>query len=265
MGTKYFTTDEYHTSENTRRALLDKIVLNTRLYFVIKYSSIVLRTRKEALQGKYDSEAWALSSFDIFELIESCGGRFHITGMDNIRKCSEPVVFVGNHMSTLETMVLPCIIAPEIKVTFAVKESLVRHPFFGAVMRSRDPIVLGRENSREDLSVVLNKGRELLSNGTSVVIFPQSTRMVEFVPARFNSLGVKLAANSNARVIPIALKTDFWEIGKYMKDLGHISRNKPIHIAFGEPLAISGNGKRENAEIIDFVISHLKGWNARVA
>jgi 1-acyl-sn-glycerol-3-phosphate acyltransferase len=257
--------DEYHTGENTRRALLDELALNTRLYFVCMYSSIVLKTRKQALQGKYDAEAWALSSFDVFKLIESCGGKFHITGMDHIRRCSEPAVFVGNHMSTLETMVLPCIIAPEKKVTFAVKESLVKNPFFGAVMRSRDPIVLGRENSRDDLSVVLNKGQELLSNGTSVVIFPQSTRMVEFVPAKFNSLGVKLAANAKVRVIPFALKTDFWEIGKLVRDLGRISRHKPIHIAFGEPLTICGNGKKENAEIIDFIVSHLKEWNAKVA
>lgn len=217
------------------------------------------------MEGRYDAEAWASSSFDVFKLIESCGGRFHITGMDNIRKCSEPAVFVGNHMSTLETMVLPCIIAPEKKVTFVVKESLVRNPFFGAVMRSRDPIVLGREDSREDLSVVLTKGQRLLSNGTSVVIFPQSTRMVEFVPAKFNSLGVKLAANAKVRVIPIALKTDFWEIGKLVRDLGRISRHKPIHIAFGEPLTICGNGKKENAEIIDFIVSHLREWNAKVA
>ncbi len=217
------------------------------------------------MQGRYDAEAWALSSFEIFKVIESCGGKFHITGMDNIRRGSEPVVFVGNHMSTLETMVLPCLIGPERKVTFVVKESLVTHPFFGAVMRSRDPIVLGRDNSREDLAVVLKKGQELLSSGTSVVIFPQSTRMVEFVPAKFNSLGVKLAANAKVRVIPIALKTDFWEIGKLVKDLGHLSRHKPIHIAFGEPLTISGNGKKENAEIIDFVISHLREWGGKVA
>ena len=231
-----------------------------------KYISIVLRTRKEAMEGRYDTEAWALSSFQIFKVIENCGGRFHITGLDNIRKCGEDaVVFVGNHMSTLETMVLPCIIAPEKKVTFVVKESLVKHPFFGAVMRSRDPIVLGRENSREDLAVVLNKGQELLSNGISIVIFPQSTRMVEFIPSKFNSLGVKLAANAKVLVIPIALKTDFWEIGKLVKDLGHISRHKPIHIAFGEPLTISGNGKKENTAIIDFIISHLKEWNGQIA
>lgn len=162
-------------------------------------------------------------------------------------------------------MVLPCIIAPEKEVTFVVKESLVKHPFFGPIMRSRDPIVLGRENSREDLGIVLSKGQEILSKGVSVVIFPQSTRMVEFVPAKFNSLGVKLAANAKVRVIPIALKTDFWEIGKVVKDLGRISRHKPIYITFGEPLTISGNGKKENAQIIDFVVSHLQEWGAKVA
>lgn len=36
-----------------------------------------------------------------------------------------PVVFVSNHMSTLETFVFPCIIAPVMKVTFVVKDSLV--------------------------------------------------------------------------------------------------------------------------------------------
>ncbi len=230
-----------------------------------KYISIVLRSRKEATEGKYDTEAWIKSSVDIFRLIENCGGRFHIAGFDNIRASREPVVFVGNHMSTLETMTLPCIIAPEREVTFAVKESLVRHPFFGAVMRSRNPIVVGRENSREDLVTVLNKGQELLANGTSVILFPQSTRMVKFIPEKFNSLGVKLAASAKVKVVPFAIKTDYWEIGRYVKDLGRISRHKPIHMEFGEPVSVSGTGKNENAKIIEFIISHLKEWGGEVA
>jgi 1-acyl-sn-glycerol-3-phosphate acyltransferase len=226
-----------------------------------KYISIVLRTRKEALKGLYDSEAWALSSFQIFKVIENCGGKFHITGMENIRKSNNPVVFVSNHMSTLETMIFPCIIAPEKEVTFVVKDSLVRHPFLGAVMRSRNPIVLNRENSREDLTLVLKKGQELLANGISIIIFPQSTRMVKFIPEKFNSLGVKLASNANVDIIPVAIKTDFWEIGRLIKDLGPISRNKPIHMAFGEPITISGKGKEEQTRIINFITSHLNEWN----
>ncbi|MCL5035185.1 MAG: 1-acyl-sn-glycerol-3-phosphate acyltransferase [Bacteroidetes bacterium] len=261
---KLFTSDNYDTPDDSPRAIGDILALNTRVYFMSKYISIVLRCRKEAMEGRYDREAWVQSSIDIFRLIESCGGRFHIVGLDNIRKSSGPAVFVSNHMSTLETMVFPGIIASEKEATFVVKESLVRHPFFGAIMRSRNPIVLGRENSREDLMVVLSKGQELLSAGTSVIIFPQSTRMVKFVPEKFNSLGVKLAANAKVQVIPVAIKTDFWGMGKYLKDLGPIRRDRPIHIAFGEPMTISGTGKQENARIIDFVISHLREWGGEI-
>ncbi len=265
MTSTVFTGDTYDTDENKRRVLLDKLALNTRLYFVGKYASIVLKCRKESLVGRYDREAWVKSSIDIFRLIESCGGRFHITGLNNIRSTPGPIVFVSNHMSTLETMVFPGIIASEKEATFVVKDSLVRHPFFGAIMRSRNPIVLGRENSREDLMAVLSKGQELLSAGTSVVIFPQSTRMVKFIPEKFNSLGVKLAVAAKVKVLPVAIKTDFWEMGKYVKDLGPIRRDKPIHMAFGEPMTVSGTGKQENARIIEFVISHLREWGGETA
>jgi len=256
----YFTTDSYHTKEDTPRLLIDRLMFNTRLYFMSKYFSIVLKSRSLALKGQYGTEPWALSSYDVFRLIEGCGGRFHITGLQNLRKCQGPVVFISNHMSTLETMVFPCIIAPLMEVTFVVKESLVTHPFFGPIMRSRDPIVVSRANSREDFQTVMKMGQKLLSEGTSIIIFPQSTRTVEFIPKEFNTLGVKLARNAKVQVIPVAIKTDFWGNDKYLKDFGAIDRRKPIHMAFGEPLSIEGTGKEENELIIEFISSHLAKW-----
>jgi len=257
----FFPTDSYHTKDNTPRLFLDRIMLNTRLYFMSKYFSIVLKSRSVVLKGQYDTEAWALSSYDVFKLIEGCGGRFHITGLKNLHKCQGPVVFISNHMSTLETMVFPCIIAPHMNATFVVKDSLVEHPFFGPIMRSRNPIVVSRSNSREDFQTVMKMGQKSLAEGMSIIIFPQSTRMAEFRPKEFNSLGVKLARSAKVRVIPIAIKTDFWGNGKYLKDLGPIDRSKPIHIAFGEPLSIEGSGKEENELIIEFISSHLAKWS----
>jgi 1-acyl-sn-glycerol-3-phosphate acyltransferase len=193
--------------------------------------------------------------------LESCGGRFHVTGLENLRKCHGPVVFIGNHMSTLETMVLPFLIAQIMDVTFVVKDNLVKNHVFGPIMRSRDPIVVSRHNSREDLVNVITRGQEILAGGRSVAIFPQSTRRIDFRPEEFNSLGVKLAAKAGVQVIPIALKTDFWLNGKLVKDLGPLEpRNKDIYFAFGEPMDIKGSGKEENKEIIDFIQSHLALW-----
>jgi 1-acyl-sn-glycerol-3-phosphate acyltransferase len=258
MPTGYFNSNVYHTPEKETLSFREKILLDNRFYFTLKYANIVLRTRKEAIRKVYDTKAWTDSSFEILRFIEKTGGVFHITGMENITKPSGPVLFISNHMSTLETMILPSIIGPQKELTFVVKESLVKHPLFGDVMKSRNPIVVGRTDPRKDLEAVMTFGVELLKSGVSIVIFPQSTRSVEFKPEEFNSLGVKLAKKADVDIVPIALKTDFWGNGKWIKELGKIDHKKQIHIKFGEPMKVSGNGKEENQKIIDFIISSLQ-------
>ncbi len=260
MNYGYFDSYTYNSPAKREKSIWDKIIHCNRLYFTVKYAGTVLRTRREAISGIYDTKAWADSSIYIFRLIEKAGGVYRITGMENISKDPGPVVFIGNHMSTLETMVLPGIIAPHREVTFVVKESLVQHPLFGHVMRSRDPIVVGRKDARKDFEVVMTKGMELLSKGTSIIIFPQSTRSVEFKPEEFNSLGVKLAKKAGVNVVPIALKTDFWGKGKLIKELGPLDSKKIIYFKFGESFPVTGPGKAENQKIIDFVLASLEEW-----
>lgn len=261
MQKGYFNSFSYDTPVKEKLGFWDKLLLNNRLYFTLKYAGIVFRARKEAIKGIYDTKAWADSSFFIFRFIERTGGRFHISGMENIARDPDPVVFVGNHMSTLETMILPGLIAPHREVTFVVKESLVRHPLFGHVMRSRDPIVVGRTDARKDFEIVMSKGSELLAKGMSVIIFPQSTRSLVFNPEEFNSLGVKLAKKAGVNVVPVAIKTDFWGHGRLIKELGPLDSTKPIHFRFGEPFMITGSGKAENQRVIDFIQESLKEWN----
>jgi len=256
----YFDSYSYHTPVKKRLSFKDKLLLNNRLYFTLKYASVVFRTRKEAINKIYDTNSWAYSSFEIFRFIEHTGGKFHITGMENITRTEKPVLFISNHMSTLETMILPGIIAPHRELTFVVKESLVKHPLFGDVMRSRNPVVVGRTDPRKDFEAVMNGGLDLLSNGVSIVIFPQSTRSLEFKPKEFNSLGVKLAKRAGVEVVPVAIKTDFWGKGKWIKELGPLDSKKPIHIKFGEPFQVAGNGKEENQRIINFIKVSLEAW-----
>jgi len=257
----FLSRDEYHTPENTRRVLADRLMLGTSAYFLARFLGIVFRKRRIAVKGKYDNAEWISSSQEIFRLIEQCGGKFHITGLDNLRREPGPIVIISNHMSILETMIFPGIIAPEKWVTFVVKDSLVTHPVFGPVMRSRNPIVLSRSNPREDLQIVMQQGQELLKKGCSIVIFPQSTRKPGFIPEEFNSIGIKLAARANVPVVPVAIKTDCWRNGRIIKDLGPIDRRKPIYMTFGEPIQIRGNGKEEHTGIVNFISSELAKWN----
>ena len=255
-----FTENSYFTKDNSR-IFIDKLFLNTRIFFIFKYVLFVIRNRKLALKGIYDKKAWILSSYNVFKLIENCGGKFHVEGLDKIKNCKEPVVFVSNHMSAMESMIFPYLIASFKEVTFVVKESLVKHFLFGPVMKSRNPITVGRSNSREDLISVMKQGKELLSNGTSIIIFPQGGRRDIFKSEEFNSLGVKLAKSSNVKVIPIALKTDFWGNGNIVKDFGPIRRKRDIFITIGNPIEITKNGKAENDQIIEFIENKLEEWN----
>lgn len=264
MFESYFKGSVYDTPVKEKLTLWDKMLLDSRLYFTLKYAGIVFSTRSEARKGNYDTKAWSDSSYYIFRFIEKTGGVFHLSGMDNIDKSDGPVLFIANHMSTLETMILPCIIAPKRELTFVVKDSLVRHPLFGDVMRSRNPVIVGRTDPRKDLEAVMNGGMDLLSKGTSVVIFPQSTRNLEFNPDDFNSLGVKLAKKAGVKVVPVALKTDFWGNGKVIRELGPIDSSKHIYFRFGEPIQVTGNGKAENQQIIGFITKALEEWKAPV-
>ncbi len=248
----FFSGDKYETSGN-RRNIFDKLFLNSRWYFVYGYGKEVVHGRNLAVKGKYTTEEWAQSSYRIVQNIEKSGGRFFIDGMNNITKVHGPVVFASNHMSTLETFVFPSIIAPLKEATFVVKESLISMPIFGHLMKSRDPIVVSRTNSRQDLVNVISKGKETIEKGTSIILFPEGTRQNYFDPQNFNSLGIKLAKEAGVPVIPVAIKTDFWGNGKVVKDIGPIRRSEPVCISFGEPIIITGNGKTEHKQVLEFI------------
>lgn len=260
LNLDFFPDNSYYTQRSPRKTL-GKLFLGTRIYFTIKYMQLVLINRRLALKDKYDRKAWSLSSYQVFQLIENCGGHFHIEGLDHIRNCHKPVVFVCNHMSAMESMILPALIAPHMPVTFVVKESLTRHRFFGPVMKARNPITVDRTNSREDLLQVINQGKDFIDKGNSIIIFPQGRRCNLFNPKEFNSLGVKLAKTAGVKLIPIALKTDFWGNGKIIKDLGPIRRDREIFISIGEALEIKGNGKDQHTAIVKFIERQLKSWN----
>jgi 1-acyl-sn-glycerol-3-phosphate acyltransferase len=257
----YFNSFEYK-SPDRKRGFLNWLLRDSWIYFVFGYGRIVFRTRKEAKRGKYGDKEWTDSSFEILKVLEKAGGRFNVEGMENIVKVTDPVIFLSNHISTLETMIFPCLIQPHRKVTFVVKDSLVKHPLFGDVMKSRKPVVVGRTDPRKDFETVMNEGYDLLSKGISIVIFPQSTRSEVFIPAEFNSLGVKLAKKAGVHVVPVAIKTDFWGNGKLIKEIGKLDHKKEIHIKFGEPFTISGNGKEENQQVINFILENLRVWES---
>lgn len=230
------------------------------LYFYPVFAYLVWRSTREIKNGAYTDERWVESSADVFRLAESVGMRFIVENFSVVKELNDPCVFVGNHMSTLETLILPCMIRPFRRLTFVVKESLLNHPFFRHILRSRNPIAVGRVSPKEDFRQIMDGGVKFLEEKVSVVIFPQTTRTSSVDPKSFNSVGIKLARRAGVPVVPLALKTDAWSTGRFIRDLGRIHPERTVHFKFGDPLRIEGNGKLEHARVVQFITSKLQEW-----
>ena len=258
----FFPGDSYETPSDAASPVLRFLSKRWRGAFYFQYFSEVLRSRRLAREGGYDDEQWAESSARVMRIIERNGGRFEIRGIDKLRAAADgaPYVFVSNHMSTLETQIYPVIIAPLMPVTFVVKQELVTHPFMGPVLSTRDPIPVARKNAREDLMTVLTEGKERLERGLSLVIFPQSTRTPEFSRESFNSLGTKLAAQAGVPAVPTVVKSDFWGEHGVLRGFGQVRPDRRIRIEFGDPLPVSGKGRHQHEQIVEFIESRLAHW-----
>jgi 1-acyl-sn-glycerol-3-phosphate acyltransferase len=246
----------YETPADRKRSFL----VNPNLYFYRKLLGIVIRSGRMAKRGEYDNQAWVDSSFDVMVALEDIGVEFSITGLDNLVSFEGPANIISNHMSSLETLVLPCLIEPVKHTTFIVKQELLEYPYFKYVLGSRDPITVGRENPRQDLVKSLQEGSEKLQEGTSIIIFPQRTRSAKFEPDSFNTLGIKLAQRNDAYYLPVALATDAWGEGKFIKDFGKMAPEKTVHIAFGEPRKVT-NSAEDHQFVLDFIRDHLIQWD----
>jgi len=230
------------------------------LIFYPWFMGLIYRYRRDVLRGIADGDYFPYRSLEVIQRLERCGGRFRITGLHYLFEKSDPVVFVSNHMSTLETVTLPGIIHLFRPITFVVKESLIYGPVFGPIMRSRKPVVVSRRNPRNDLVTVFREGKKRLDNGISIILFPQGTRSPSFHPEDFNTLGVKLARHAGTRLIPLALKTDFWSNGLLVRPLGRLHPKRTIHMAFGSPMDPAMHPDELHEQTIRHIHSHLKAW-----
>jgi len=260
-------TDIYHSPES-QPVILNRLFPS--LFFYLRFIPIVWNSSRRLIhQRTYlaqdkpipDSFIWSTSSLYIMQALEQVGVNFEISGLRHLQNLNKSCVFIANHMSMLEAMVLSAVIQPFIDVTFVVKESLINYPVFGPTMRAMNPVIVGRSDPRADLNEVINGGTERIKSGWSIVVFPQNSRHAVFDPTQFNTIGIKLARKSQATVIPIALRTDAWQNGRWLKDLGPIDPTRKVYFCFGEPLDIQGNGKQQHQEIIDFISTKLNFWN----
>lgn len=257
-------TDFGYQSPARRCLLAGKLPILATFTYYVKLINRVIIDGKAADRGEYDYKRWAIGSLDILKNIESSGGSFSISGLQGVSKHGGPFVYISNHMSMIDTFILPSITTAFTKATFVLKDELLRYPVFGKILKAINPISVTRTNPREDLKTVFNRGCDLIANGYSVIIFPQTTRSIIFDTTSFNSLGVKLARRAMVPVVPVALKTDFQCNGRIIKDMGMVNPGKTLYFQFGDPIPIEEKQQAVHRKVVRFIINNLSEWGGRV-
>ncbi|MDA3925266.1 MAG: lysophospholipid acyltransferase family protein [Kiritimatiellae bacterium] len=213
-----------------------------------------------AMFGKFNCDKWAEFCYSSITFAEKIKGRLFFEGFKERSLYDGPVVYVSNHMSTLETMILPTTLLTFNELSIVLKNSLADNFFIGNAFRCLGCIGVTRKNAREDLQTVLKVGAQRLADGHSVLLFPEGTRQAVFNGKKFNSLGAKLAHRAGVPVVPIAVKTDFLGSGKIIKDFGEVNPNKPIHIACGPIISPELGAKEMHAKCVEFIDDRLNAW-----
>ena len=197
-----------------------------------------------------------------FQKAEKFGIKVTVDGWENRKDYKGPVVYLANHMSTLETIMLPPILLTYGPFNVFVKASLSRLPALKRAAVHMGLIPLGRKSPREDLMQVFNEGVARIREGNSVLIFPQGSRERVFSRKIYSSIGAKLAEKAGVPVIPIAVKTDCSPTrpdGKgWLKDFGTVDPSKEIRLRCGPP--ITGSSKEMHQKVFDWIKAQLEEW-----
>ncbi|MEO5359241.1 MAG: 1-acyl-sn-glycerol-3-phosphate acyltransferase [Nitrospirota bacterium] len=234
------------------------------LRFYPKLLNILIKLGIEARKNGLVNDNFHATAYGILKALEGSGVVFEVNGVENVSSVDGPCVYMPNHMSVLETFVLPGFICPYKEMTFVIKESLLNYPLFRDIMYAMDSVVVKRINPRDDLNVVMTEGEKKLADGKSMIIFPQSTRSLDFNPKLYNTMGIKLALRAKVPVVPVAIKSDAWEAGRFLKDFGKIDASRKVYITFGKPMTIKNRGVEEHKESIEFISRLLQQWGVKV-
>ena len=158
------------------------------------------------------------------------GIEVRVTGMENLPTGkTSPAILLVKHQSTYETFLMPAIMPHPLAYVF--KKELIYIPFFGWAIGSMDMIHIDRSLRAQAFNKVVEQGKRLLAQGVWVIMFPEGTRIPRGQKGVYKIGGTRLAVETGAPVIPIAVTSaKVWPRKAFIKHPGmvDVSIGKPI-------------------------------------
>ena len=215
--------------------------------------------------GRLSTERWAEFCFSSVTTAEALGMNVIVEGFENRQAVKGPVLYVANHMSMTETILLPPIILVFGPFSYVAKASLAHLPFLEKAADHMRMVPISRTSPREDLVNILRVGTERIKAGDSFLVFPQGTRCEVFSRKRYSSIGAKLAERAGVPVVPIVVDTRCQPtrkrglLAKVFKDFGPVDTSLDLRVACGPAIPL-GRAKDMHEAAFDWMADKLESW-----
>ena len=189
------------------------------------------------------ASAKAFLACAIYGLRAICGVNWRVSGMDNLPGLDAsghqlPAILLVKHQSTLETFLMPLIMPRPLAYVF--KKEILYIPFFGWGIARCDMIHIDRQQGKQAFQKVIEQGQRLLADGTWVIMFPEGTRITRGQVGQYKLGGTRLAVETGAPVVPIAVSS-----GKCWPRKGFIKYPGMVDVSIGKPIPSAGRAPDE--------------------
>ena len=166
-----------------------------------------------------------------------------VEGRENIP--TEPCVILSKHSSAWETIAFSGIFPPHV---YVIKRELLWIPFLGWGLSLYSPISIDRSNRRTAMQRLSQTGAERFSQGFSIMIYPEGTRVAIGKRGTYRLGGAILATTMGAKVLPVAHNAGLvWPRNSLLKFPGRVT------VRIGPPIDASGQTAEQ-------VMRHVEDW-----
>ena len=181
-------------------------------------------------------------------ILVTTGVRVHVTGLDQL-VLGTTYVFVSNHQSIYDIPVLFWSLPYQVRII--AKQSLGSFPFLGWHLRRTGHLLVNRRNPNR--SLILERWRELVKLGLSLIIFPEGTRSRDGRVGGFKAGSFLLAIEAGLTVVPLSVVGTRFVMskGRLTTSPGSVALtvHRPIETADGSWVPTVDDAKRLAAEV----------------
>ncbi|PVH78150.1 1-acylglycerol-3-phosphate O [Cadophora sp. DSE1049] len=157
------------------------------------------------LVGHGRSSQWATGRFFKYLMRLTTGITFSIDDPNDYLNKTRPAIFIGNHQTELDVLMLGCIFPHHCSVT--AKKSLKSMPFLGWFMSLSGTVFIDRANSTNARHAMAGASEEITRERQSVYMFPEGTRSYAKEPMLlpFKKGAFHLAVQAGVPIVPVVV------------------------------------------------------------